>query len=225
MMSNMTRLTRRKLIGRIAVSAFVLLGCLKGPASAAPPSHQATLLVLGDSISAEYGLARDTGWVQLLRDRLKQQHFDYNVVNASISGDTTSNGLARLPPLLLREHPDIVVIELGGNDGLRGLPIDTARGNLAQIIALCQAAHARVVITGIQLPPNYGPDYTTKFAAMYGELAKDKHVALVPFLFAGFAEDSELFQGDRIHPSAEAQPMLLNNVWGPLKPLLTARAN
>lgn len=181
--------------------------------------------MLGDSISAEYGLARDTGWVQLLRDRLKQQHFDYNVVNASISGDTTSNGLARLPPLLLREHPDIVVIELGGNDGLRGLPIDTARGNLAQIIALCQAAHARVVITGIQLPPNYGPDYTTKFAAMYGELAKDKHVALVPFLFAGFAEDSELFQGDRIHPSAEAQPMLLNNVWGPLKPLLTARAN
>jgi acyl-CoA thioesterase I len=182
--------------------------------------HQATLLVLGDSISAEFGLARDTGWVQLLRDRLKQQHFDYNVVNASISGDTTSNGLARLPALLEREHPQIVVVELGGNDGLRGLSIESAKSNLAQIIALCQSAHAKVVITGIQLPPNYGPDYTSKFAAMYPDLAKEKHVGLVPFLFAGFAEDSELFQGDRIHPSADAQPMLLNNVWEPLKPLL-----
>jgi len=207
----------------IALAAFVFVETLLGLANAAPPLHQATLLVLGDSISAEFGLARDTGWVQLLRDRLKQQHFDYNVVNASISGDTTSNGLARLPALLLREHPDIVVVELGGNDGLRGLSIESAQSNLAQIIALCQAAHAKVVITGIQLPPNYGPDYTSKFAAMYPELAKEKHVALVPFLFAGFAEDSELFQGDRIHPSAEAQPMLLNNVWEPLKPLLNPR--
>ena len=191
------------------------------PAAAAHAADgPATLLVVGDSISAEFGLARDSGWVQLLRERLKAQHLDYNVVNASISGDTTSNGLARLPALLAQYHPRLVIIELGGNDGLRGMPVSTARSNLVQMITLSKAAGARIVITGIQMPPNYGPQYTSAFAAMYPDIARTEHVVLVPFLFQGFAEDTELFQGDRIHPSASAQPMLLDNVWGPLKPLL-----
>ncbi len=202
------------MVAGLIVGSVLLAGSLR--AAAAP----ATLLVVGDSISAEYGLTRDSGWVQLLRDRLKAQHLDYTVVNASISGDTTSNGLARLPPLLAQYHPRVVIIELGGNDGLRGMPVAAAKANLVQMITLSKAAGARVVVTGIQMPPNYGAQYTGSFAAMYPEIAKSEHVALVPFLFQGFAEDTDLFQGDRIHPSANAQPMLLENVWGPLKPLL-----
>jgi len=219
----MTQFGRSLLMRLLTAVTLVISGIPGGLASAAPDAHQATLLVVGDSISAEFGLVRDTGWVQLLRERLEQQHFDYNVVNASISGDTTSNGLARLPALLAREHPEIVIIELGGNDGLRGLPVPAAKNNLEQMILLAKAAHAKVLITGIQLPPNYGSDYTSQFMAMYADLAKSQKIALVPFLFAGFATESDLFQGDRIHPSAEAQPMLLNNVWQPLQPLLSAR--
>ena len=179
-----------------------------------------TIVVLGDSISAEFGLARDSGWVQLLRDRLKAQHLNYNVVNASISGDTTSNGAARLPALLTQYKPQVLIIELGGNDGLRGLPVVDARANLERMVTLGKNAGAKVIITGIQLPPNYGPQYTSQFAGMFPQVASQQHVTLVPFLFQGFAEDSDLFQGDRIHPSAAAQPMLLDNVWAPLQPLL-----
>ncbi len=190
------------------------------PALAESTAPGATIVVLGDSISAEFGLARDSGWVQLLRDRLKAQHLNYNVVNASISGDTTSNGAARLPAILNQYKPQVLIIELGGNDGLRGLPVVDARANLEHMVALAKGSGARVVLTGIQLPPNYGPQYTTQFAGMFPQVASQQHVTLVPFLFQGFAEDTDLFQGDRIHPSAAAQPMLLDNVWGPLQPLL-----
>jgi acyl-CoA thioesterase-1 len=217
-MSDMYSLLRRAQT-RFLLGSTLIVGSLLGATASSLAAPPQTILVVGDSISAEFGLARNSGWVQLLRDRLKTQHLDYNVVNASISGDTTSNGLARLPPLL-SQHPKIVIIELGGNDGLRGIPVASARDNLAHMIDLAKAAGAHVVITGIQLPPNYGPQYTTSFAQMYPALAQSEHVSLVPFLFQGFAEDADLFQGDRIHPSAEAQPMLLDNVWGPLKPLL-----
>jgi len=217
MNSFLCRALRHALYGLILLTGGGLLPDARAAAAAAQP---ATILVVGDSISAEFGLARDSGWVQLLRDRLKAQHLDYSVVNASISGDTTSNGLARLPALLKQYHPRVVIIELGGNDGLRGIPVASARDNLEHMIALAKADGARVVITGIQLPPNYGPQYTSAFASMYPALAQSQHVTLVPFLFQGFAEDTDLFQGDRIHPSAQAQPMLLDNVWNPLKALL-----
>jgi len=176
--------------------------------------------VLGDSISAEYGLPRDTGWVKLLRDRLQEQHKDYTVVNASISGDTSGGGAQRLPELLARVRPSVVIIELGGNDGLRGLQLSATEANLKAIIQDSQAAHARVLLVGIQLPPNYGRDFTERFAHLYPTLAEQYHTALVPFLFEGFADRLELFQPDRIHPTQEAQPRLLANVWPHLAPLV-----
>ena len=178
------------------------------------------LVVLGDSISAEYGLARDRGWVKLLADRLTRERFDYNVVNASISGETTSGGRARLPEILARTKPAIMLIELGGNDGLRGLSLASTEDNLAAMIRSAQATGARVLIVGMQLPPNYGRAYTDRFAALFETLAKRYRTALVPFFFAGFAEHFELFQPDRIHPTEAAQPRLLENVWPALQPLL-----
>lgn len=184
-------------------------------------SASKTILVLGDSLSAEYGLPRGTGWVALLQKRLAEEKIDALVINASISGETTSGGLTRLPTLL-RQHPSIVVIELGANDGLRGLSLAAAESNLKSMIGAAQSAHAKVLLVGMQLPPNYGPDYTRKFAALYGNLAKSfRTTVLVPFLFAGLEDKPQLFQADRLHPLAEAQPILLNNVWPSLKPLLT----
>ena len=178
------------------------------------------LLVLGDSISAEYGLARDHGWVKLLADRLARERFDYSVVNASISGETTSGGRSRLSEILARTKPAIVVIELGANDGLRGLSLVATEDNLAAMIRSAQAAGARVLIVGMQLPPNYGRAYTDRFAALFETLAKRYRTRLVPFFFAGFADRFELFQPDRIHPSEAAQLRLLDNVWPALLPLL-----
>lgn len=183
-------------------------------------SASKSVLVLGDSLSAEYGLARGTGWVALLQHKLDQEKLDVALVNASISGETTSGGATRLPELL-KQHPAVVVIELGANDGLRGLSLKAAETNLKTMIAAAQAAHARVVLVGMQLPPNYGPDYTDQFAAMFGKLAKENKTALVPFLFNGIADKPQLFQGDNLHPIAKAEPALVDNVWPVLKPLLT----
>lgn len=189
-------------------------------ASACAHSAPKTLLVLGDSLSAEYGLARGSGWVALLEKKLKQEKIDAVIVNASISGETTSGGKARLPALLNQHRPDVVVIELGGNDGLRGLPVKAAMTNLNDMVKASQAARAKVLLVGMQIPPNYGPDYARQFARMYGTIAKEAGIGLVPFLLEGVAERPELFQADRIHPQADAQPIMLDNMWPHLKPLL-----
>jgi len=194
-------------------------------ASFAMSAHSAskTIVVLGDSLSAEYGLERGRGWVGLLQKRLQTEHIQASVVNASISGETTSGGRARLQPLLDRHHPDIVIIELGANDALRGLPLAATRDNLRTMISNAQKAGARVLLIGMQIPPNYGAQYTRQFAALYPEVAKESKSALVPFMLAGVVEHADLFQADRIHPTAEAHPIILKNIWPELKRLLTAR--
>lgn len=194
---------------------------------AAAPSAEAgtrTILVVGDSLSAEYGLPRGTGWVRLLSDRVAIAAPQYSVVNASISGDTTSGGRARLPALLAQHKPAIVVLELGANDGLRGLSTDAMRANLAEMIDACRAAHASVLLVGIHVPPNYGSAYGDSFYAVYTTLAKARHVAFAPFLFDGFAERLDWFQGDRLHPLPRAQARMLDNVWPYLEPLLAPRS-
>ncbi|HDR9149083.1 TPA: arylesterase [Burkholderia vietnamiensis] len=191
-------------------------------ASAAPaaPEGRPTLVVLGDSLSAEYGLPRDTGWVALLRQRLATERIDYSVANASVSGDTTSGGRARLPAVLQRLKPSIVIVELGSNDALRGVPVATTEQNLRDIIAAARRAHAQVMLVGMYVPPNYGPDYTQKFHAVYTRLSKQLGVPLVPFLLAGIENKPEMFQSDQMHPGEQAQRVLLDNVWPTLKPLL-----
>ena len=181
------------------------------------------ILVVGDSLSAEYGLVRGSGWVALLEQRLAREHIDATVINASISGDTTAGGLARLPTLLRQHKPGLVVIELGGNDALRGLPLETSRGNLTEMAKLAKAAGARVLILGIQIPPNYGRSYGERFAAMFDEVARGQGAALVPFMLKGVADGPQaesMFQADRIHPLASAHPVILGNVWPVLLPLL-----
>lgn len=195
------------------------LACSAAIAQTAP-----VVLVLGDSISAGYGLPSGAGWVSLLEKKLAAEHDPHRVVNASISGDTTAGGRERLPALLQRYHPAITVIELGGNDGLRGGSLDAMRDNLDAMVATAQKAGSRVLLVGIRLPPNYGPAYVERFAAIFSEVAKARKAALVPFLFEGFGEDNGMFQSDRIHPVAAAQPRLLDNVWPALEPLLHAPA-
>jgi acyl-CoA thioesterase-1 len=189
-------------------------------AAATAYSAPNTVLVLGDSLSAEYGLTRGTGWVTLMEKRLKAEKINATVVNASISGETTSGGRARLPALLEQHRPAAVIIELGGNDGLRGLPIKSTEANLNAMIAASQKANAKVLLIGMQIPPNYGREYAEKFSAMYAKAAKEKKAMLVPFLLEGVADQQDLFQADRIHPTASAQPIMLNNVWPHVKPLL-----
>lgn len=184
---------------------------------------QHRIVVLGDSLSAEYGLARGSGWVALLTARLAEQHIDATVLNASISGDTSSGGRSRLPALLQSQHPTHLLIELGGNDALRGLPLNMTSDNLLAMIKAGKAAGAKVLLVGMQVPPNYGSAYTRDFAAMYPRLARQEKVALVPFLLAGVADRPDMqdwFQADRIHPLAKAHPMMLDNVWRVLKPAL-----
>lgn len=183
-------------------------------------SASKTVLVLGDSLSAEYGLERGSGWVSLLEKRLKNDRIDATIVNASVSGETTSGGKVRLPTLLDQYRPDIVVLELGANDGLRGLPIRSAEENLRDMINASYKAKAKVLLVGMQIPPNYGRDYTQKFSTVYKTLAKEEKLPLVPFLLEGVASRPELFQADRLHPLADAQPIILSNVWPYLKALL-----
>ncbi len=193
---------------------------LRAHAANTPEPAKPVIVVLGDSISAEYGLPRDTGWVALMRQRLAEERIDYSVANASISGDTTSGGRARLPALMERLKPSIVIVELGANDALRGVPLSTTEDNLRTIIEQAQQGHAKVVLVGMYVPPNYGPDYTQKFHGLYGQLSKEFHVPLVPFLLAGIADKPDMFQADQLHPTQQAQPLLLNNVWPTVKPLL-----
>jgi acyl-CoA thioesterase-1 len=178
------------------------------------------LLVVGDSISAGYGLAAGEGWVTLLDAKLKAAGYDYRVVNASISGDTTAGGRARLPALLTQQRPGVVIIELGGNDALRGGDLATARANLDVMVASAQAEGAKVLLVGMQLPPNYGAAYVRSFGALFTDVAKTRKAAVVPFVFNGFGEDLSLFQADRVHPTAAAQSRILTNVWPALVPLL-----
>jgi acyl-CoA thioesterase I len=196
---------------------LLLFICLAGTAGAASGN---VILVYGDSLSAAYGIPAQRGWVALLAERLKRERSDYSVANASISGETTAGGLSRVAKVLEREKPTIFILELGANDGLRGLPVAAMKKNLSAIIAQAQKAGARVLLVGIHMPPNYGPAYTGSFQGAFAELAKQHKTALLPNLFEGFGEKYELFQNDRIHPTAEAQEAVLKNVWPALKPLL-----
>lgn len=179
-----------------------------------------TVLVLGDSLSAEYGLKRNTGWVRLLDERLKKSHPGVRVVNASISGETTGGGRTRLPALLKRYAPSVVIIELGGNDGLRGLPARTVQENLSDMIRMVKKEKGKVLLLGMEIPPNYGSNYTRDFSRVYRTVAKKDKVTLVPFFLKNVADKADLFQADRIHPTVQAQPVLLDNVWPYLRPLL-----
>ncbi|HWX28017.1 MAG TPA: arylesterase [Steroidobacteraceae bacterium] len=198
----------------VLVVAFV-------PANGAAPAETPVILVFGDSVSAGYGLAHvERGWVALLQTRLKDQEYGYQVVNASVSGETTAGGLARLPRALSLHRPKIVILELGGNDGLRALPIAQMRANLAAMANLAAAAGAKVLLLGMRMPPNYGPDFTEQFRVSYSDLARDKKLPLVPFLLNDIALFPALMQADGIHPNEQGQPKLLDNVWPALKPLL-----
>jgi acyl-CoA thioesterase-1 len=205
--------------GRSCALMFVSLAFATFPSAAAAPAH-GVILVVGDSISAGYGLPAGRGWTSLLEARLRERGHAYDVVNASISGDTTAGGRARLPALLASHRPAIVIIELGGNDGLRGGDLAATRANLDAMIEAAQKARAKVLLVGMQLPPNYGGAYTARFAALYADAAKRYKTALVPFFFAGFGADDALFQPDRVHPTLAAQPRLLDNVWPALEELL-----
>jgi acyl-CoA thioesterase I len=198
-----------------------VLGFVCISANGAAPAETPVILVFGDSVSAGYGLTHvDQGWVALLQTRLKQQEYVYQVVNASVSGETTAGGLGRLPRALTLHQPRIVILELGGNDGLRALPIAPMRTNLARMVDLASAAGAKVLLLGMRIPPNYGPDYTEQFRSSYSELARDKKLPLVPFLLNDIALVPDLMQADGIHPNEHGQPRLLDNVWPALKPLL-----
>ena len=207
----------------VPACAFAAAPAAPDPRPATPPGDRNRILVVGDSLSAEYGLARGSGWVELLNKRLTQERVTARVINASISGDTTSGGRARLPALLTQHHPDVVVIELGGNDALRGLPLASSRDNLLAMVQAAKGAGAKVLLAGMQVPPNYGQRYGADFAQLFADVAKAEKVALLPFLLKGVADrpDAEQwFQADRIHPTAQAHPVIMANVWPVLRPLL-----
>jgi len=206
--------------GRRHFIAAVLAGAAGRAAGAAPAP---AVLVLGDSLSAEYGLRRGTGWVALLESRLQAQGIAARLVNASISGDTTSGGRSRLPALLQQHRPAVVVLELGGNDALRGLPLEMTQRNLDAMAQAAREAGARVLLVGMQMPPNYGADYAKRFADLFEQVAKAQQAALVPFLLKGVADAPDplqWFQADRIHPNEAAQRRMLDNVWPELRKLL-----
>ena len=205
---------------------FNLLGLsllLQGVLMPTAFAESRTLLVVGDSLSAEYGLPRGSGWVALLEQQLGRDKSPWKVLNASISGDTSAGGRARLPALLKQHQPSIVVIELGGNDALRGFSMMMTEDNLQEMIQTCQSMHAKVMLVGMQVPPNYGADYAAQFSNLFTRLAKKHKAAVVPFLLKGIADApnaAEQFQADRIHPTAQAHPRMLANVWAELKKLL-----
>jgi acyl-CoA thioesterase-1 len=188
------------------------------------PGAQDAILVVGDSLSAEYGLRRDTGWVKLIADKLRADAPEYQILNSSISGDTTSGGRARLPAALSTHKPRIVIIELGSNDALRGLSLAATRDNLSSMIETAKTRNADVLLVGMQIPPNYGRAYTEQFERIFSELANQHDAKLVPFLLEGMATNMELFQADGIHPNEAAQAILADNVWTKLRPMLESRA-
>ena len=198
--------------------ATILLGLtLIGPAQAQDPIKP-TLLVTGDSLSAEYGIARGSGWVSLLGSRLKQEGSPWEIMNASISGETTSGGLTRLPKLLAQKKPKLVIIELGANDALRGLSLIETEKNIRTMVELSKKSGAEVLLIGMRIPPNYGQEYTQQFAGLFVRIAKSQQVALLPFFLEGVAQRNELFQADRIHPNEAAQTIMFQNVWTALAP-------
>jgi acyl-CoA thioesterase-1 len=210
-----TLLAMNTLLNRLLVVSF-LAAC----SSAQGAGDDYVLMVFGDSLSAAYGIDEEDGWVALLDNKLRNDNWPYSVVNGSVSGETTTGGLARLPAMLDSHRPDLVILELGGNDGLRGLPLEILKSNMLIMIALIEEQGAEVLLTGIQIPPNYGPRYTVPFYQLYGELAAEKTLALVPFLIEGIPQQPELMQNDGIHPRAEAQYMILDNVWAVLEAML-----
>ena len=221
---------RRRLVHCTVLALAVIASGFVAPSgvwAATPQAEPPRVLVVGDSLSAEYGLVRGRGWVALLQQRIAQSPQKnvrgHEVVNASISGDTTAGGRSRLPALLKQHHPAIVILELGGNDALRGLPLEATRTNLTEMARASKAAGARVVIAGMQLPPNYGRKYGDEFAALFASVARSEGAALVPFLLQGVADGPQadtMFQPDRIHPKAEAHTIILDNVWPVLQPLM-----
>jgi acyl-CoA thioesterase-1 len=214
------RPSRRRFL-HFSVSVAAALATAFAASARAEDDRQ--IVVVGDSISAEYGLARGSGWVALLGQRVAEQKLHWMVANASISGDTTSGGLARLPQVLKQHHPKVVIIELGGNDALRGLPMSDTRKNLDAMTSLAAAAGAKVLIAGMMVPPNFGRKYQADFAQVYADVAATHHAALVPFIFKGIADRPDAydwFQADGIHPVAKAHPIILDNVWPLLTPLL-----
>ena len=210
--------TRRTFVTALGAAGGLALAPIAVRAADAP-----VILVVGDSISAAYGLPPGTGWTDLLQKRLDSRKLAWRVVNASISGDTTAGGRSRLPALLTRHRPSIVVIELGGNDGLRGAGIASTRDNLNAMATATKAAGARPMIVGMKLPPNYGPAYTRQFESVFADVAKQHAAPLVPFFFEGFGEDASAFQSDRIHPTEATQQRLLDNVWPTLERMLQRR--
>jgi len=205
-------------VAAVAVSLFVAGAIFMACSGAALASG--TVLIFGDSLSGAYGMPERLGWVTLLQERLKRERSDYSVVNASISGETTAGGLGRIGKVLERHRPAVVILELGANDGLRGLPVAAMKKNLAAMIEQSQKAGARVLLVGMRLPPNYGIEYTKAFEHAFAELAKRQRTALLPFLLEGVDDKAELFQPDRIHPTEAAQPLMMERVWGALRPLL-----
>jgi len=206
---------------RLACALFLL--ALLAPAFAQTPQRTHTIVVIGDSLSAGYGMAAQQSWVALLGERVQREFPGWTLVNASISGDTTASGAARIAREIERHHPSIIVIELGGNDGLRGLSLDGHHGmrrNLATMIELAQRHEAHVLLLGMQMPPNFGPVYTRQFARIYPDLAEHYQTALVPFLLEPIARERDAFQADNIHPTAAVQPRLLDHVWPALRPLI-----
>ncbi len=192
-------------------------------ALAAPAHAVQTIVVFGDSLSAGYGLPQGTGWVSLLEHRLRREKLGYDVVNASISGETAFGGRNRIGSVLQEHRPAVVIVELGANDGLRGSAVETTRANLIAIVAACHKAGAKVLLVGMRIPPNYGPVYTRRFEAMFAEVARQQNASLVPFMLQGFAEKREMFQADGVHPVAEAQPRMLDNIYKRLRALLLPR--
>ena len=204
---------------RFLIASLFLL-CFGAAYAQGPKEEHNNILVIGDSLSAEYGIGRDTGWVKIIQQRLTDEDLGYTMQNASISGDTTSGGLSRLPAALKQHQPDIVIIELGSNDALRGLPLDMSRNNLAKMIELAQEADARVLLTGMQIPPNYGRPYSEQFRTMFVGLAEEYETGLVTFLLDGVALDKTMFLDDGLHPNEAAQPRIADNVWAELRPML-----
>ncbi len=218
---------------RAFVAAVALVACfafavgaqparkpVTNPANAATPAAQRAVLVMGDSLSASYGLTASQGWVSLTAQKIAKEKPGWRVINASISGETTAGGAARIAAELKRHKPAVVVIELGANDGLRGLPLAQTRANLAKMITAAQTANAKVLLIGMRLPPNYGPDYTRGFERAFRELSQQHRTAFLPFLLEPVAMDDRAFQADRLHPTAAAQPKLRDHVWPALAPLL-----
>jgi acyl-CoA thioesterase I len=199
------------------------VGALLLVCAASAYSAPKTVLVLGDSLSAEYGLARGAGWVALLEQKLKTEHIDAHVVNASITGETTSGGRTRLPALLDKYRPSVVVIELGANDGLRGLPVPAAEDNLRSMVRLAKQNKAKVLLVGMRMPPNYGRAYTERFFGMYKQVSTETRSPLVPFMLEGVADKPALFQQDQLHPAAQAHPIILSNIWPKFSALMKSQ--